>query len=314
MKKALFTTLTLAFLLMSGTLACAQSKKDSEDPEARKARILENLKFKFPQIEQYTVTMGDLESSGVEGMDEGSFTINGQQVQRFLVTSDDTKLYMLAADPIDVSLTSEELAAEIAEREAAAALEAEERSATLAQAVSGLPVRGNPEAPVTIIEFSDFQCPYCARGYRTVEQVLEKYPEDVKFIYAHFPLPNHPWAKPSAIASVCVAQQDPAIFWQLHDHYFENQSQFNPNNVIDKSRTFLADTGIDLDTWATCASDPSSEAYQGAEAVVDGLASLGSENGVSGTPGFFINGYFFSGAQPLETFDQVIEQAKQNLE
>jgi protein-disulfide isomerase len=258
--------------------------------------------------------MGDLEDSGVEGMDLGSFIVNGQQTQRFLVTSDDTQLYMLAADPVDVSLTSEELAAEIAEREAAAALEAEERSAALAQAVAGLPVRGNPDAPVTIIEFSDFECPYCARGYRTMEQVLEKYPEDVKFIYAHFPLGNHPWAKPSAIASVCVAQQDPAVFWDLHDHYFENQSQFNETNVIDKSRTFLADSGIDLDTWAACASDASSEASQGASAVVDGLTSLGSQHGVTGTPGFFINGYFFSGAQPLETFDQVIEQAKQDVE
>ena len=78
---------------------------------------------------------------------------------------------------------------------------AAEKRDKLNESIVGLPARGNPEAPVTIVEFSDFQCPYCARGASTMDQLLEKYPNDVKLVFKHFPLGFHKWAKPAAIAS-----------------------------------------------------------------------------------------------------------------
>ena len=308
MNKILSWAVMAALLMGCNTQVNGQAA--DEATEQRKARILENLKYQIPQIRAVSVVMGDLTRSDVEGLDQGSFLINGQQSYKFLVTKDDTRLYLLAADPIDVSLSTDDIAAAMEEERQIALKQAMERHEELAAFAAGMPVRGNPDAPVTIIEFSDFQCPYCARGFTTVEQLLEKYPDDVKFVYLHFPLGNHPWAMPSAIAAVCAAQQDDEAFWALHDNYFRNQRSINTSNVLDKSREFLAGSGIDLDTWATCAGDKESEAYKGAALAVESSMATGNKHGVSGTPGFFVNGHFLSGAKPLEEFDAIIAQAK----
>lgn len=301
--------------LMVFALGCGPvNGQSATDDPARAEQILENLKLQFPQLRDHSVVMEPLRDSGLDGIFAGTFVINGQQQQQFLVSEDNTKLYLVAAGPLDVSLTSEEIAAQMEEERAAVAQAAQERSAQLASSIEGLPVRGNPDAPVTIIEFSDFQCPYCARGFRTVEQILEKYPEDVNFVFMHFPLPNHPWARPASIAATCAANQDEAAYWMLHDQYFNNQSQFTPENVIPMSRAYLTGQGIDLDTWEVCAADEDSDAYQAAATVVDNAMEAGRELGVTGTPGFFVNGHFINGAKPLAEFEAVIEEAKANAQ
>ncbi len=275
--------------------------------EARKAKILANLTHQLPQLARLDPQMGDLVPSALPGLDRGSFTYlaqRGRQSQEFLVTTDDKQLYLIAAGPLDVSLSVEEIAS-------AEASEREKKQARLMAAVKDFPVRGNPDAPITIVEFSDFQCPYCARASGTVEQVLAKYPEDVKLAYAHFPLNFHPWARPAAIGAVCAAKQDASAFWKLHDYFFKNQNQVNEGNVLEQTRAALAGTQVDLDTWATCAEDASSPEYVAAAQKVDAEASLGVELGVTGTPAFFINGEFLNGAQPLQAFEQIIERVKQ---
>ena len=313
MKKILSWALLGVLLMGCNTQVNGQASDSSDDPtEERKARILENLKYQIPQLRELYVVMGDLTESDIEGLEKGSFTVNGQQGYQFLVTTDDTQLFLLAADPIDVSMSEEAIAAAMQEEKEAAAREAAARSEELMTFASGMPIRGNPDAPVTIIEFSDFQCPYCARGFTTIEQLLEKYPDDVKFIYLHFPLGNHPWAKPAAIASVCAAQQDGEAFWTLHDNYFRNQRSLNPGNILEKSEEYLAGSGIDMSTWSTCAGDTGSEAYQGASMAVESAMATGSKHGVTGTPAFFVNGHFLNGAQPLETFEEFITQIKED--
>ena len=279
--------------------------------KSRSCGIAENWKYQIPQLRELYIVMGEITSSDIDGLEVGSFTVNGQQSYKFLVTSDDAQLYLLAAEPIDVSLSAEDIAAAMGEEKKAAAKEAEERHEELNAFAAGMPLRGNPDAPVTIIEFSDFQCPYCARGFATVEQILEKYPDDVKFVYLHFPLGNHPWAKPAAIASVCAAQQDADAFWTLHDNYFRNQRALNQANVLDKSREYLAGSSIDFDVWSTCAGDTESEAYQGASMAIESAMATASKHGVTGTPGFFVNGNFLNGAQPLETFEELINEIKE---
>ena len=310
MNKILSWAVMAALLMGCNTQVNGQAADESS--EQRKAKILENLKYQIPQIRDVYLVMGELTDSGIDGLDQGSFTINGQQTHKFLVTTDDATLYLLAADPIDVSLSADEIAAAMEEERQAAAQEALDRHTELAAFAAGLPVRGNPDAPVTILEFSDFQCSYFARGFTTVEQILEKYPEDVKFVYLHFPLGNHPWAMPAAIAAVCAAQQDADAFWTLHDNYFRNQRSININNVFNKSLTFLAGSDIDLETWATCAEDKESDAYQGAALAVESSMATGSKFGVTGTPGFFVNGQFLSGAKPLAEFEAAIAQAKED--
>jgi protein-disulfide isomerase len=299
-------TALFVFVLLSSlaTLAVAQDDAPATpQDEARKERILANLKFQIPQLAQIAATIGDLEPSGIEGLDLGTLIIQGQP-RPFLVTRDDKRLWIVAGEAVDVSRSAEEIEAEAAAQEA-------ERSETLAQAIAGDPSRGNPDAPVTIVEYSDFQCPYCARGFQTMEEVLAKYPEDVKFVFQHFPLDSiHPWARPAAIASECAGDQKPEAFWTLHDAYFANQGALNAGNLIAKSKEFLAEAGIDLAQWETCSSDQSSEAYKAAAAAVQADMETGQELGVSGTPGFVVNGEFLNGAQPIAAFEPLIQAAK----
>jgi len=161
---------------------------------------------------------------------------------------------------------------------------------------------------VTIIEFSDFECPYCRRVNPTIEQLLDSR-SDVNLVYMHFPLGNHPWARPAAVAAICAAEQDHDAFWTLHDAYFENQSSFSTTNVMDRSRGVLQDTGIDLPLWDTCATDESSDAHAAAVAEMTASMQIAREFGVTGTPAFFVNGFEMSGAKPLAEFQETIQRA-----
>lgn len=300
---------TLAFVLLASfVVGCAPANGQSSATD-REAQILANLMFEFPQLDGLDVSIDSLRSTSTQGLDEGFLVIAGQTPQPILVTANNETLYVLGAPPVDISRSVEEVAAAAQIRDAAADAEAIERGEALAMAVQGLPVRGNPDAPVTIVEFSDFECPYCRLASSTVETILENHKTDVKLVYAHFPLGNHPWAEPAAIAATCAAQQSNDAFWALHDTYFEQQQALTPTNVITRSEAVLASSGIDIASWRTCATDTQSDAYQGAAAAVQSQLALGEEYGVTGTPGFFVNGRFVNGNQPLDVFEAAIQSA-----
>jgi protein-disulfide isomerase len=302
MRKKLLSSLALLGLL---ALPAASFADDQ-----RKALILSNLEALFPQLAQMKPVMNEIKSSGIAGLDEGSFTI-GQQTQLFHVTSDNKKLWMIGGPPFDVSKTPAEIAAAKADQAKKEAQAAETRGAELEKAVAGLPFRGKADAPVTIVEFSDFQCPYCSRGADLVEQLLAKYPNDLKFVFKHRPLEDiHPWALPAAIAASCAADQKPEAFWTLHDAYFDNQKTLTAENLSAKTREFLGGTGIDLQKFASCSEDPNSEGYRKAAAQIAADMDLGSKVGAGGTPAFFVDGQFVNGIAPLEHFETLIAQAK----
>ncbi len=303
--RKLLIVLSLTALALS--LGLAVSGQDATD-DGRGEKILANLKQKFPQLEKATLVMGEIKASKYGSLDEGTFTMNGRP-QKFLVSNDDTELYMVS-DPIDVSLSAEDLKVAQAKKEAEEAATAATRQVELAALATDVPFKGNPDAPVTIIEFSDFQCPYCSKAANTVEEILKKYPNDVKFVFQHFPLNFHPWAKPAAIATECAAAQNADAFWSLHDSYFANQKALNPGNVMAKSKEYLAGSEIDMEKWSACAENKESDEYKAASAAVDAAMAAGQKHGVSGTPGFFVNGHFLNGAQPLSAFEPLIEAAK----
>lgn len=279
--------------------------------EARAALILANLEAQFPQLRELRPVMGPLRPTGVAGLDEGSFTVAGKQTQVFHVTSDNKKLWMIGGPPLDVSKTAAEIAAIKSEQSKAEQATAATRAAELDKSVAGLPYRGKADAPVTIVEFSDFQCPYCSRGADLVEELLAKYPNDLKFVFKHRPIESiHPWAKPAAIAASCAAEQKPEAFWTLHDAYFENQRDLTAANLAGKTREFLAGAGIDLQKFAVCAEDPNSAAYQKAAAQIAADQELGTKVGAGGTPAFFVGGQFVNGIAPIEHFESLIAQAK----
>ncbi len=159
------------------------------------------------------------------------------------------------------------------------------------------PVLGLANAPVTIIEFSDFQCPYCQKGFEVMKQVETEYVETgkVKLVYKNFPLSFHPQAENAALAAACANEQ--GMFWDYHDLLFQNQEQLGMENYL----KWADKLGMDLKTFESCLS---SKKY--AEAIAADM-EYGQANGVTGTPAFFINGKLIEGAQPYEVFKAEID-------
>jgi predicted DsbA family dithiol-disulfide isomerase len=162
-------------------------------------------------------------------------------------------------------------------------------------AEEGHPARGPEDAPIHIVEFSDFECPYCLRAFPTVKQVLERYGDRVRFVYRHFPLPNHPHARPAAEAAACAHEQ--GKFWEYHDRLFASAGQLTPADL----QAHAAAAGLDAARFGACV-----EARTYREQVDADIAAA-QRAGVTGTPAFFVNGRPLSGAQPYENFVRLIE-------
>ena len=159
------------------------------------------------------------------------------------------------------------------------------------------PATGPQDAPVTLVEFSDFQCPYCSRIVPAIEQVKETYGDKVRIVFRQFPLRSlHPNAQKAAEASLCA--HDQGKFWQMHDLMFEEQDKLDVAALKDKA------TRLELDTqqFAQCL-----DAGKYQEQVQQDVRA-GVQAGVGGTPAVFINGRFLNGAQPFEALAQVIDE------
>lgn len=160
------------------------------------------------------------------------------------------------------------------------------------------PSTGNDKAPVTMIEFSDFQCPFCTRAAETVNEIKKKYGSKVNIVFKHFPLPMHKDARPAAEASMCVNEQDKAKFWKFHDLAFKNQDKLDTAGL----EKIAKDVGADVNKFKECMT---SKKY--AQAVQQDM-EYGEKLGVRSTPTFFINGQLISGAVPIEQFSEVIDE------
>lgn len=163
--------------------------------------------------------------------------------------------------------------------------------------LAGTPSRGTSDAKVTVVEFSDFHCPFCKRVQPTLVQLLSKYPNDVKLVYKHMPLDQlHPQARRAAEASWCAQQQ--GKFWEYHDLLYSG----GPDGSDPTLSALASRAGLDPSAYQQCMASGK------AAAEVQKQVDEGAKFGVSGTPGFFVNGRFLNGAVPLEAFVQVIEE------
>ncbi|MDO8621823.1 MAG: DsbA family protein [bacterium] len=159
-------------------------------------------------------------------------------------------------------------------------------------------IRGSKDAKVTIVEWSDFQCPFCSRFHPSVVRAVQEYPGKVRWIYRHFPLDSiHPNARPSAEASECAAEQ--GKFWEFADKLIERQPQLGP----DLYKTLAKELGLNESKFNDCVS---SRKYQ--QKVTDD-EQAGLAVGVRGTPGSFVNGIEVPGAVPYEQLKSYIDQA-----
>jgi protein-disulfide isomerase len=158
------------------------------------------------------------------------------------------------------------------------------------------PVRGNAAAPVTIVEFSDFQCPYCARVTPTLAHVREVYGDKVKIVFKDYPLPNHAQAPKAAEAARCASEQQK--FWEMHDAMFANQRALEVPGLKQTARAI----GLDGAKFDQCL-----DSGKWAGVIGEGSA-LGDKMGVNSTPTLYVNGRALVGAMPFENFKSIIDE------
>jgi protein-disulfide isomerase len=162
---------------------------------------------------------------------------------------------------------------------------------------------GDPDAPITIVEFTDYQCPFCNRHFQqTYPQLLSNYIETglARYVFKDFPLTSiHPQAMEAAEAARCAGEQD--AFIEMHDTLFSRQSEWGTPDAATLFTGYASELGLDAEAFSACLADGRYQA-----AIQDDLDD-GIRLGVTGTPGFFINGRFLSGAQPYAVFQQALD-------
>ena len=163
------------------------------------------------------------------------------------------------------------------------------------------PSKGPVDATVTIVEFSDFQCPYCSRVLSTLAQVMERYPEGVRIVYRNFPLRSHQRAGPAAEASLCADEQ--GKFWSYHDKLFANARALSDEQL----KGYAEELELDVPAFEQCYD----ERRFAKQVEID--VREGREAGVTGTPAFFVNGIMLSGARPATDFYRVIDAELERL-
>jgi protein-disulfide isomerase len=162
--------------------------------------------------------------------------------------------------------------------------------------VGNSPIRGPKDAKITIVEWADFQCPFCVRVNPTLEKIADEYGDKVRFSFKHLPLSMHAKARAAHQASEAAHRQ--GKFWEMHDKIFAKPKDLSPETYL----RYAGEIGLDIDKYK---SDMSSSSVRKA---VDADLAMARELGVSGTPSFFVNGRFLSGAQPYGSFARVIDE------
>ncbi len=160
----------------------------------------------------------------------------------------------------------------------------------------GSPVRGDPDAKVAVVEFSDFQCPFCSRAVGTLDQIAQAYGDKVRIVFKHMPLGMHPKA-PAAHAAAEAAHRQ-GKFWPMHDKIFADQAAMSP----EKYREYAREIGLDLARFDRDVADAK------VKQRIDADAAEAARLGVSGTPSFFVNGRYLSGAVPFETIKVLLDE------
>jgi protein-disulfide isomerase len=233
------------------------------------------------------VSVVSLDTSEIPGLSSGKMKLSrGAQAQEisFFVSNDGR--WFLQGDPVDLTVDP------IAKIVESITIDADD------------PSRGPASAAVTIVEYSDFQCPFCARAEKIVqEEVIAKYGDKVRFVYKQFPLTSiHPWAEPASMIGLCVFKQaGNDAYWKYHAAIFEKQKDIPNEAPAEKLFGIAKEAGADEAKVKACF-----EAEETKQIVVATLEEA-EKIGVDSTPTFFINGRKLSGAQPLEAFQAIID-------
>ena len=271
---------TLRYFLPAALLAavCASLAAAQSAPAAAPTPLQKSveayLRNAFALGPDVQLTVGPVTEIGNSGLLESTVAIKtdqGSDNVKMYITKDGH--YLLRGELSD--LTKDPLAENISKMD-----------------LKGAPVLGDPNAPITIVEYGDFECPVCRNLHDAMRGILPNYPQ-VKFIFKDFPLDSiHPWARTAALAGRCVYQQNPKVFWKYFDYVYDQQDLISASNVYDKIVDFAGQNALNVDNLKACMAAPQ------AAAEVDASIANGNLLEVRSTPTLFVNGRRVAGADP----------------
>ena len=224
--------------------------------------------------------------------------LSREAVQQFLRDNPDVLLDALREQKIELLNMLMEAQQELAQRREHDAVEEAFRNRKAPVITEQTRFRGSPTAKYTLVEYADFQCPYCRRGFDVVETLRTRYGQDLRVVYKHLPLEIHPEALPAALYMEAIALQSADKAWQFHDILFQNQDKLG----ADFYEAVAKQLGLDM---ARLAVDLKSDRVRAA-VVTD--ANEARRLGITGTPAFVLNGVLIVGARPAEYFDAIIRK------
>lgn len=227
---------------------------------------------KYLIINSEIVDTGAFKESELKGFKSGSFIMGGsQQVPVYI--SDNGQYLVLGTEIMDTTIDPHQ---EVMEK----------------IVLEDVPYKGNKDAEVIVVEYSDFQCPFCKRGKDMLPDILKAYDGKIKISFKQLPLRNHDWAMPAAVASVCAYQQGNDKFWAMHDKLFDNQKQITLDNSKQKFEGYAKEIGLDTKKFDACIASPE------VKAKVEKDVAEATSIGVQSTPTFVVNGMIVPGANP----------------
>ncbi|PYU82719.1 MAG: hypothetical protein DMG50_10670 [Acidobacteria bacterium] len=278
------TALSLSFILFSGTLASgarAQQAKQATPlpaptaPSPTQKNIEAYLRHLYAFGPDVVLVVGTPRESPVEGLLETTINLTigeNKQTVKFYISRDGK--YLFRGDLSD--MTKDPLAESRAQIQ-----------------MKDAPSLGEAKAAVTLVEYSDFECPVCRNLHDVLRGMLPNYAGKVRLIFKDFPLEQlHPWARTAAIAGRCAYQQDPQAFWKMYDFIYDNQEIISAANAWTKMMDYAGQSGLDADAFKTCMAGPE------AGAAVNASRANGEQLDVNSTPTVFVNGRRLVGADP----------------
>ncbi len=256
-------------------IAPAQQPATASGPSVSTQKSIEAfLRNYYALGPEYTITVGAPKPVGTSGLSEVPVDVksaDGGDTVKMYLTADGR--YLIRGEVND--LRSDPLAENIAKFD-----------------LQGAPVYGDLKAPITLVEYGDFECPVCRNFHDAVRGLLPKYPQ-VKLVFKDFPIDQiHPWARTAAIAGRCAYHQDPKAFWKMYDLIYDNQDLVSAENAYEKMLDFAGRAGLNTETFKACLSSPA------ASAEVDASLENGKLLDVRSTPTLFVNGRRLAGADP----------------
>ncbi len=226
-----------------------------------------------------TVKVDKMNETGVPGVKQGFLASEGGQIP--ILVSEDRKTIMVGSlENLDED-PAEETARKIS--------------------LDNVPSKGDPKAQVTVVEYSDFQCGYCAKAANDVTAFLKEYKGKVRFFYKQFPLSFHKWAEQASIASLCVYDQSNEKFWELHDAIFEKQGEIKVAGAKETLAGMARKLGVDMKKYDECVKS------EEAKRRVASDMREGRSIGVSGTPTFVVDGFVISGGANIKAIRNAVD-------